>query len=886
MHNTTMAYLLRILLFAALCGASVANAQVYCSPSGFNVYGQPCDPNGSQGYAPGGQQQPMSPGSGYPGQMPQQSGPPVISNRAPGGTAPVQPGQYPFPPQYPGQYPSGQYPGVQPPGVPYPGVQEPGFPQIGPRDFQDAPFARFAPRERNEFQDFVLQSVGRDLPMFGYGLFQGVPTTFAPVDRVPVTPDYVVGPGDEIMIRAWGAVDIDYRAIVDRNGAISIPKIGTISVAGVRFADLQPHLKNAIGRVFRNFELNVSLGQLRSLQIFVVGQAMRPGAYTVSSLSTLVNALFASGGPTVKGSMRSIQLKRRDKLVTEFDVYDLLLKGDKSKDVQLLPGDVIYIPPIGPLAAISGSVNNPAIYELKGEKTLAALIDTAGGLATTADGQKVTVERIVERRSRQVEEFNLDKEGLANPVRSGDLVVVQQLSPRFDNAVTVRGNVAVPARHPWRSGIRVRDVVPDKEALIVPDYWVKRNLAIRPDVTGRETYGLRPELAYDLRQGSTPDASRPGGAQQPWDNRPGSQPDGRHGGASSADVWPGAQLWDNRGLPRDGRQNRAQQLRTEIKQQLPEVNWEYAVVERLDRDKLTTQLIPFNLAKAVIEGDPQNNLALQPGDVITIFSKNDIQVPVAQQTQFVRLEGEVRIPGVYQILPGETLRQLIARVGGFSPNAYVYGAEFTRETVRVQQQKRLDEALDRLAQEIERNAATRAQGGLDAAEVAQSQAQAENHRRLLARLREVKATGRVVLDINPEQADMRSLPELALEDGDRLLVPAKPSTVGVVGAVYNQNSFIHDPGKRVSDYLEQAGGGTREADSGRVYVVRADGSVTGRAAGLFSGRLTSERLNPGDTIVVPENLDRFRLTKELKDWSQIFYQFALGVAGLKVLQDL
>ena len=143
-----------------------------------------------------------------------------------------------------------------------------------------------------------------------------------------------------------------------------------------------------------------------------------------------------------------------------------------------------------------------------------------------------------------------------------------------------------------------------------------------------------------------------------------------------------------------------------------------------------------------------------------------------------------------------------------------------------------------------------------------------------------------MLDINPEQADMRSLPELALEDGDRLLVPAKPSTVGVVGAVYNQNSFIYDSGKRVSDYLEQAGGGTREADSGRVYVVRADGSVTGRAAGLFSGRVTSERLNPGDTIVVPENLDRFRLTKELKDWSQIFYQFALGVAGLKVLQDL
>jgi protein involved in polysaccharide export with SLBB domain len=696
--------------------------------------------------------------------------------------------------------------------------------------------------------------------MFGYNLFQGVPSTFAPLDRVPVTPDYIVGPGDELLVRAWGAVEIDYRVIVDRDGTISIPRVGTITVSGVRFQDLHPLLKTAIGRVFRNFELSVTMGQLRSIQVFVVGHAVRPGSYTVSSLSTLVNALFASGGPTVKGSMRSIQVKRRDKLVTEFDMYDLLVRGDKSKDVRLFSGDVIYIPPIGSLVAASGSVNNPAIYELKGEKNLGELLSVAGGLTTTADAQKVTVERIVGRRSRNVEEFALNTEGLAHPLRDGDVIMVLRLSPRFDNTVTVRGNVAVAARHPWRAGMRVRDVVPDRESLITPDYWVRRNMIIRPDVTGREDYGLRPEIALDLRQ---PRAS----AQD-------TEPNKLQGAMPETET--------DRAL----RQLTAQQGRTQVNQHLPEVNWDYAVVERLKRDDLTTQLIPFNLGKAILESDPQNNLVLQPGDIITIFSKFDIKVPVAKQTQFVKLEGELVTPGVYQVLPGETLRQLVARVGGFTRNAYPYGAELSRESVRVQQQRRLDESLDRLAQEIERTASTQSQKVIDPADAGRAQVQAENQRRLLERMRTVRATGRIVLDMKPD-AELRDIPEVALEDGDRFVVPARPSTVGVVGSVYNQNTFLHSDAKRVGEYISQAGGATREADSGRVYVIRADGLVVPRRGrGGFLTVFTDDRLQPGDTIVVPENLDRFSLTRELKDWSQIFYQFALGVAGLKVLKDL
>lgn len=690
--------------------------------------------------------------------------------------------------------------------------------------------------QRNEFQDFVTQSVGRALPLFGYDLFTGVPTTFAPVDRVPVTPDYTIGPGDEILLRGWGQIDIDYRAIVDRNGAINIPKVGTFNVAGLRYRDLEGHLKTSIGRIFRNFELNVTLGALRSIQVFVVGNARRPGSYTVSSLSTLVNTLFASGGPSVSGSMRHVQLKRSDKVVTEFDLYDLLLKGDKSKDVALLSGDVIYIPPIGQLVAISGSVNRPAIFETRGKTTLEDLVALAGGLTTTAAGQKVSVERIFERKVRRVDEFTLDQAGLARELSDGDLVRVFALSAKFDNAVTLRGNVAAPARYPWREGLRVKDVIPDKDALIVADYWIKRNLAVG-SVTGVP--------------GVDPDARRrtlPGGAA------------------------------DQAGL------------RTEVKRLLPEINWDYAVIERLNPADLTTRLIPFNLGKAMLGEDPEQNVVLLPGDVITVFSQDDIQVPVARRTKYVRVEGEFRVAGLYQAQPGETLRQLVARVGGVTPDAYFFGAEFTRERTRVEQQKQLDAMLDRMTQELERSSATKVRTALTPEDAANVTTQAASQRALIERLRALKATGRIVLEIPPGTGSIGDLPDIVLDDNDRIFVPARPSTVNVLGAVFSQGSFSYRPDRRLEEYLRLAGGPTRDADEDSIYLLRADGSVISNrqsgwlSGGWLSGGFSGIKLMPDDTIVVPERFERFSWTKELKDWSQIFSQFGLGLAAIKVLK--
>jgi len=694
-----------------------------------------------------------------------------------------------------------------------------------------------------EFQEFVASSIGRRLPIYGHSLFDSVPTTFAPADRVPVTDDYLIGPGDEILIRAWGQIDLDARLVVDRSGQVFLPKAGTLSVSGLRYQQLPEYFRTAIGRVFRNFDLTVSMGQLRSIQVFVVGQARRPGAYTVSSLSTLVNALFASGGPSSSGSMRRIELKRNNRVVTEFDFYDLLLQGDKSKDARLLQGDVIYIPPAGPSIAIAGSVNAPAIYELRegerrGGTNLASAIEMAGGLGTTADGQKAVVERIENHSIRRVEEFPLDGPGLERVLQDGDVVRIFSLSPRFQNAVTLRGNVAHPGRTEWHSGMHLRDVIPNQDALVTRDYWRATNGAANIAEGGGKAGGGRGESRFD---------------------RPPTPPKTETG-------------------------TTAAELRKQIARDAPEINWDYAVIQRLNLQDLTTRLVPFDLGKLVLQGDEQNNLALEPGDVITIFSQNDLAVPLERQSKFVRLEGEFRAAGVYRAEAGETVRHLVERVGGFTANAYLYGAEFTRESVRTDQQKGLDRMIETLEEDISRNAL--APSGVNPDEIADNRAKLEAQRQLVEKLREVKATGRVVLDLRPDSRGANDLPEITLEDGDRMVVPYRPATVEMLGAVYNKNSFLYRREARVDGYLKQAGGPTRDADTARMFVIRADGSVISKQSvkGLWNGGFAALRLMPGDAIVVPERLSHGSFLKGLRDWSQVFSQFALGAAAIRVIQ--
>jgi protein involved in polysaccharide export with SLBB domain len=316
-----------------------------------------------------------------------------------------------------------------------------------------------------------------------------------------------------------------------------------------------------------------------------------------------------------------------------------------------------------------------------------------------------------------------------------------------------------------------------------------------------------------------------------------------------------------------------------------EINWDYAVVERLNREDLSTSLIPFNLGKVVLEGDLAQNLPLQPGDVVTVFSKSDVGAPAQKRPVVVKLEGEFQNAGVYQALRGETLRQLIVRVGGLTPQAYLFGAEFTRESTKKSQEERLRQALIQFEQDLQRAAAARARNVTSTEDAASLKAEAEAQQSVLARLKRLQPTGRIVLEL-PEAPVLADLPEIPLEDGDRIIVPHKPAMVAVFGSVYNESAFVHKPEKTAFDYVAQAGGVKREADKNNIFVLRADGSVISNQASWWtSGKLTGVALQPGDAIVVPEDLYRTTLTKDLKDWTQIFYQFGLGAAALKVIRD-
>ncbi|HTX42379.1 MAG TPA: polysaccharide biosynthesis/export family protein, partial [Acidobacteriaceae bacterium] len=331
------------------------------------------------------------------------------------------------------------------------------------------------PEPLTEFQKFVASTTGQVLPIFGADLFRQVPSTFSPLNLVPVPPDYMIGPGDELRIRVWGQVNFTANVRVDRTGEIYLPQVGEVHVAGIPYSALDAHLRTAIGRVYRNFDLTADIGQIRAIQVYVSGEARRPGVYTVSSLSTLVDAIFASGGPSPTGSLRNIELRRGGTVVTVFDLYALLIHGNKSKDAPLQSGDVIFIPPAGPEAAITGSVRVPAIYELRAGETLADALADAGGATAVAAETRVSIERIDDHRDRYSMEVSWNPAGLGTRLSDGDLIRIFSIVPLYQNTVTLRGNTANPGRFAWHSGMRLSDLIPDRASLVTRNYWWKRS---------------------------------------------------------------------------------------------------------------------------------------------------------------------------------------------------------------------------------------------------------------------------------------------------------------------------------------------------------------------------------------------------------------------------
>jgi polysaccharide export outer membrane protein len=536
------------------------------------------------------------------------------------------------------------------------------------------------PPQPSEFEAFILKTLGRPLPRFGASLILNGGRGFASPPTTAVPPDYVLSPGDELLIGITGSVEAQLRLKVDSQGQIFVPKIGAINVAGVRYGDLAAALSRRVDEQYKQAKLSVVIGRLHGLTVYVTGYAVSPGSYTLNSLSTMVDAVLAAGGPAAGGSFRSVRLVRNGQTVTDLDLYDLLLRGDKSHDVILQDKDVLNIAPVGPELAVTGSVNAAAIYEAKRGETVADVIRFAGGVDSLADDSRMIL------------------------VRLGDL-----------------------------------------------------------DAAGSQQISFAQAMTFPAER----------------------------------------------------------------------------------------------------------------GEIVRILSLANVARPQERQAILATIEGEVDHPGRYYLPPGSTLADLLAKSGGLTQGAFIFGTDFVRESVRRQQQQSFDRAIE----DLELDAAAAPIGALngspDLAASAPARTAATNA--VIDRLRERKPDGRFILDIGYNAS---SLPGgLALEDDDRIYIPPRPKTVGVFGAVYQAGSFRFDEQTRLSDYLKRAGGPRKIADKGEIFVVRADGAVLSSQQAHGFG---DQPALPGDVIFVPVRTSP-GLFEKIREISTVVYQLGIGAATLGIL---
>ena len=811
--------------------------------------------------------------------------------------------------------------------------------------------ANVVPGVKTAFARFLegtpAPTVDTDLRQFGYELFAGAPMSFAPVTDIPVSPDYLIGPGDEIVVQLYGKTNLTAPLTVDRDGVIPFPELGPMAVAGFTMSEMKDAIAREVENKMIGVSVSVSMGRLRSIRIFVLGEVFQPGSYTVSGLSTLTNALFAGGGVQKIGSLRRVALKRAGETVREMDLYDLLLAGDTSADVRLMPGDVVFVPPVGPLVGAAGEVLRPAIYEMKGALTARGLIDLAGGLTPSAYAKILQLERI-EDGLRVAYDFPLE-EADRWKLRDGDLLKVSPILDLEDRVVFLEGNVNRPGMRQYFDGMRLLDLIQSPEDLL-PETHFSYGLIERENAVNRE-----PEYI----------AFNPGLALLEGDE------------AANLSLAPRDRVYVfHRAHFREFPSVKVRgEVRTpdryEFKKDMRVLDlilaaggltrdaWlSEAGLFRTDPATQSVTRIQINI-QAVLEGDPENNIILQDLDELSVHSiwefkqKEEVEVlgevnrpgryplfdgmrvsdlifaggnlktaaylRAAELTRYeivegerrqlrhvvldlesilagaadvdillepydrllirrisnwrademVRVSGEVAFPGTYPVQEGERLSDLITRFGGFLGDAYLPAAVLKRTMVRDLQAEQLKRMADKLEADLARLSVP-SQRGASSSDEARKQAALEAAGQILTELRNAQATGRMVIHLDEVEKLRGTAHDIVLADGDELFVPKRPDFVMVMGQVNNPTAFQYQPRKGASYYIKQAGGKSRFGDLGNTYVVKADGSVTTRR---------TARIDPGDVIIVPEDLERFAGMRFMLDISQVLYQIGLAAAS-------
>lgn len=726
------------------------------------------------------------------------------------------------------------------------------------------------------------------LKPFGYDVFESTQSGFEPVTAGPVPPDYVLGPGDSIRVQLFGNINGIYEFEVSRDGILNLPEVGPMTVAGLSFSEFRTDLNRRVKEMLIGTQVSVTVGQLRTIRIFVLGDAYRPGSYVVSSMATISSALYRSGGISDIGSLRNVQLKRGGRLIESLDLYDFLLSGDTSGDRRLQPGDVIFIPPIGDVVGVGGMVRRPAIYELKGKATVSDALNLAGGLLPEAFPNAARLERINSDKERVVISVDADSAaGSAMSVAGGDTLVVPKVLQELNHSVALVGHVRRPGPYQWREGMRLADLVPsaldlnpaaDAEYVMIRRedpmnrhvYVVSANLSLAwSDPASPENISLQSRdtvnifsLAFGRQRVITPILE-----ELQLQSRFGEPAREAHveGEVRAPGTYP---------LEPDMRVSDMIRAGGNLSEEAYALDAELTRYAVVDGEYRAAEVIDVDL-DAILRGVESADILIAEHDHLRINA-----TPQWDSEWSVTLEGEVRFPGNYRIRRGETLRQVLERAGGLAATAFPEGAIFLRESLRQREQEQIDLLADRMESDL-------ASLSLEAAETAGAETLSTG-RVLLEQLRSTEAVGRLVIDldqllVNAPAGDMAD--SIQLKDGDQLMVPTHSQVVTVIGETQQNTSHLFQPGLSRNGYIDMSGGLTRRADKKLIYVVRASGAViTGNRSKWF-GRGGNVEIRPGDTIVVPLETDRIRPLAFWGSVTQILYQGALAVAAIQTFDN-
>jgi len=721
------------------------------------------------------------------------------------------------------------------------------------------------------------------LKPFGYEMFRSATTALVPGTDLPAPDNYKLAPGDAITIETYGQTTRTYKVPVDRDGSVNVPDLGPVSVQGLDAGSAKMLLESRVKSGMLGTSAKVSVSELHSSRVLVVGDAEQPGSYVLTGLPNVTAALLASGGVLEIGSLRKVELRRDGKTVRHLDIYSELLNGDTSNDVQVLPGDAILIPTVGPTIGVAGEVLRPAVYELLNERTIAEVVKLAGGFTPGSDPSHAVLDRIDSGKHRVIENVDLTKESeLQKSIRAGDLLTIPPITSYLANQVQITGAVLRPGVRAAVSNLKIADVLPsltDLAPTADSHYVLIRRLDLKTQIVSTLSTDLEAAISNpsskwnielkaadqivvfdkfksrkfaiakilsDLQRQSTPEKPAAVFSIAGQVNANGTYPLDTNMHVSDA-------IRAGGGLKDSAYRRSAELTRFQI----------------INGEKRVTSVIRIDL-QSVIGGNAESDIVLQPYDQL------NIQVtPGWNKNESVQLVGEVQFPGTYTITPGETLSSVIKRAGGFTNLAFLKGAIFTREDLRRREAEQKSKLLiDLRASMASQAAAVDKSNPLSAATLASSQA-------ALQQLEQVEPLGRMVIDL-PELSKTGRLSnkDVTLRNNDRLVVPRMTEEVTILGEVQNQTAVQFYPGLTKNRAIADAGGFTRRADKSNTYVIRANGQVV-TVNHSFYGK--NQALEPGDSVIVPTDVASMNPLVRWSTISQMVFQFATTAASLKVV---